>query len=131
MNTRRNDWYVDVRRFHEKFGCHIEKRPTIPPIDVAQLRLSLISEEFNELLDSLGQDNLEGIADASADLIYVTIGLCLAYGIDLRGVWEEVQRTNMKKVGGGQREDGKILKPEGWTPPDIKSIIELQKKQIK
>lgn len=54
-----------------------------------------------------------------ADLIYVAVGAALELGIPLGAVWAEVHTANMRKVGGGRRGDGKVLKPEGWTPPDV------------
>ena len=66
------------------------------------------------------------VADGIADLIYVLLGRAIAYGIDLRPVWDEVQRANMSKEGGGKRADGKILKPPGWRAPDINGVIARQ-----
>lgn len=72
--------------------------------------------------------DMEEIADGLADLIYVAVGAALEFGIPLDRVWAEVQRSNMAKVDAEtgrvrKRADGKVLKPDGWTPPDIKSAL--------
>ena len=91
--------------------------------------MNLIREEvIVELLPAMEKDDMIEIADAIADSIYVLIGASLEYGIPLHKVWNEVQRTNMAKVDPStgavrKRADGKILKPPGWMPPDIASIL--------
>jgi len=118
--------YEDVKDFHKKFGAHMEKTPTIPPPEVCKLRRTLIREEYKEVRHALEVKNLPEIAKELCDLIYVVCGTAVSYGIDLNPVWEEVQRTNMLKVGGANREDGKVLKPEGWQPPDIVNLLKRQ-----
>jgi predicted HAD superfamily Cof-like phosphohydrolase len=117
------DWVEDVLAFHKAFELTINERPTIPSAKTRELRLELIREEVEEWKKAEAEEDLPEIADALADLIYVAIGAAIAYGIDLRPVWAEVQRSNMAKVGGRKREDGKWLKPHGWTPPDIQSAL--------
>lgn len=85
-----------------------------------------MDEELDETLQAMCRDDLPAIADGLADLIYVALGTAIAYGIDLRPVWSAVHAANMAKIGGPTREDGKVLKPEGWQPPDIKGILERQ-----
>lgn len=120
------DWYEDVMAFHEKFGCWVGKRPETPPGSNMGLRMDLLAEEFAETERAWMNDDLVQIADGLADMIYVAIGMAITYGIDLRPVWREVHRSNMAKEGGAMRADGKILKPAGWTAPDVKGILELQ-----
>jgi predicted HAD superfamily Cof-like phosphohydrolase len=121
------DWYGDVQAFHEKFGCMIgEDGPAAPDADTAALRMRLIAEEHDELKEAHAAGDIPGVADALTDMIYVILGTSIAYGIDLRPVWDEVQRANIAKTGGGTRDDGKILKPEGWTPPDIDGVLANQ-----
>lgn len=151
------DLRANVLAFHkEVVGGECPERPCVPEEGVARRRIRLIAEEFFEVLKAAfgGQDGAYGdlvslgaaeatvmsiiacgalnvdlveFADGLADLEYVCEGAFLGFGIDSRPVHTEVQRSNMAKKGGGKREDGKSLKPEGWTPPDIKSIIEMQK----
>lgn len=118
----------DVAAFHVACDVPIVDRPTIQSERVKQLRHRLVEEEFIELVDAMNDEDIVEIADAIADLIYVAVGTALAYGIPLEAVWNEVQRSNMAKadpVTGKvvKREDGKVLKPEGWTPPEIASIL--------
>ncbi len=113
----------DVGDFFLKFGVPMARKPAVPPADRKALRKELLYEEACELDEAIDHDDLVGIADGIADLIYVAIGTALEFGIPLARVWAEVHRTNMLKAGGATREDGKILKPEGWQAPDIQSII--------
>ena len=122
------DWQAMVREFHVKFGCTVNDRPTFEvPRKVAALRTRLHEEELFELNVAMDHNDLEEIADALADSIYVLLGTAVTYGIDLAPIFAEVHRTNMAKDGGATREDGKILKPEGWQPPDIAGLIEKQR----
>lgn len=71
---------------------------------------------------------MEKIADGLADVIYVAVGAALEFGIPLDRVWAEVHRSNMAKVDPAtgkviKRADGKVLKPEGWTPPDVAGVL--------
>jgi predicted HAD superfamily Cof-like phosphohydrolase len=117
------NWYQDVKAFHEKFGCYIGKKPGFPPPEVEQLRIDLILEEFKEVVDAMKAKDIEGVADGITDLIYVLVGMAVSYGIPLDKVWAEVQKSNMLKEGGATREDGKILKPAGWVAPDIEGAL--------
>jgi predicted HAD superfamily Cof-like phosphohydrolase len=99
--------------------------------------LDLIREEYKELLVAQGLDdnhNQVGTADpvetldALIDIIVVTIGAIHSAGYDAEGAWKEVMRTNFAKIDKEtgkvrKREDGKVLKPVGWTPPDLKPFI--------
>ena len=121
------DWVQDVVDFHNQFGCYSSAEPRSIPSDIEELRWKLIIEELNELAGGMFEEpDLGVVADSIADLIYVLIGTAIAYGIDLRPIWDAVQKANMAKVGGGVRGDGKILKPPGWTPPDIDKLLNEQ-----
>lgn len=123
------DWYHDVRDFHRKFGCWEGERPSIPPSEVEDLRESLENEEFEELQRATLSDDLPKIADSVVDLVYVLLGRLVSYGIDPRPIWNEVHRANMRKEGGGERDDGKILKPDGWVGPDVEGLLRQQHAQ--
>lgn len=120
----------DVADFHKLTGLPILNKPTIPAADRVELRWNLVNEEVNnELKPAIDADDLVGIGDAIVDSIYVLIGMALEYGLPLPMLWQAVQNANMSKadpVTGEikRREDGKILKPEGWKPPDVAGIIE-------
>jgi len=90
-----------------------------------QLYCNLISEEFNELVASKTKvDDL----DALIDILVVTIGAIHSLGVDAEGAWKEVMRTNFAKSDRDtgkvrKREDGKVLKPQGWTPPELAPFV--------
>jgi predicted HAD superfamily Cof-like phosphohydrolase len=95
----------------------------------SELYMELITEEFQELIEAFLAKDMVEIADACADLKWVIEGLEHTLNIPQQEVWDEVARSNLQKVDPItgkvlKREDGKVLKPEGWTPPDIKSIFE-------
>jgi len=124
------DWYQDIVDFHKAFGHHIEARPAIPPWEVWELRHNLVKEEMEETLDATEACDLVELADGIADSMVVLLGTAVSYGIDMRPVWDLVHESNMKKIGGGKREDGKTLKPKGWAPPDIEGEIRRQQSAI-
>lgn len=121
------DWCEQVASFNRLMGAYIADKPSIPTGDVQNLRYNLMVEEFQEFVGAWCSSDLVGIADALADLIYVAIGCAGAYGIPLAKVFAEVHRSNLAKLGpDGKpvvREDGKIIKPEGWQKPDIARIL--------
>ena len=90
-----------------------------------QLYCNLISEEFNELVAS---DNKVDDLDALIDILVVTVGAIHSLGTDAEGAWKEVMKTNFAKIDSEtgkvrKREDGKVLKPLGWTPPELEQFI--------
>ena len=121
------DPYSMVKEFHEKFGLLKEpRRPHMPDKETQGLWLRLVQEEYKEYLEAVIAQDLVGITDALADIIYIAYGVAIAHGIDMRPIFAEVHKTNMAKEGGGTREDGKILKPEGWEPPRIEELLREQ-----
>lgn len=123
IHDRLNGALCDVADFHAKFGVPRLPQPIIPDDERVSLRMELIQEESTELLDALCIDDIVGIADGIADLIYVALGTALEYGIPIDEVWHEVHRTNMLKTGGATSESGKIMKPADWKSPDIFTIL--------
>lgn len=88
----------------------------------------LIAEEHRELSDAVWQNNQVEQLDALIDILVVTIGAIHSMGADAEGAWREVMATNMAKIDPvtgmvRRREDGKILKPEGWQPPNLKPYL--------
>jgi predicted HAD superfamily Cof-like phosphohydrolase len=89
---------------------------------------ALIEEEHNELKQALLDNDDAEIVDALLDILVVTIGALHSYGADGEGGWKEVMRTNFAKIDKKtgkvrKREDGKVLKPVGWTPPDLSKFL--------
>lgn len=120
-----NQWYADVKAFHEKFGHPVAASPHLPDRDVVEFRTDLITEEYNELRRALDVGDLVKVADGCIDLIYVTLGLLLVCGIQPDALWNEVQRSNMAKQPNGA---DKPIKGEGWKSPDLESLIEAQRR---
>lgn len=122
-----------VKEFMTVFGQNVNKKPTLVDHETAMLRLKLIYEEYTELEDAITEKHLVGIADALTDILYVTYGTGLAYGIDLDKCFEEVHRSNMSKLGADgnplYREDGKVLKGPNYTEPNLKEVINKQLNQ--
>ena len=118
--------FTDVRDFHQAFGQRIGEKPELPNVSERTLRMKLITEEFNELCDAEEANDLVEVADALADIIYIACGTAVSYGIPLDDVFDEVHASNMAKLVDGKvirRPDGKVQKPEGWQPPDIKGVL--------
>jgi len=102
-------------------GEPVRCSPGLPDTKQRNLRIALIAEELQELKDT---SNLEEIADAIGDLLYVVLGTAAAYGLDSQGIFDEIHRSNMTKfIDGYQRADGKYCKGPSWTPPDLKRFI--------
>jgi len=123
------EWAIkDVIDFHDATDTPILDKPAFPAENRIVLRVRLLKEEVLETFDAIEARDLVEVADGIADIIYVAIGMAVEFGIPLADVWDEVQRSNMAKINpktgkADKRADGKVIKPEGWTPPDIASII--------
>lgn len=120
--------YERVKEFHEAFGLPVlEEYNANIGFDRMNLRVKLIEEEKHEFVLALEKGDIIEIADALADLAYVTYGAALEFGIDLDAVFAEVHRSNMTKLGEDgkpiYREDGKALKGPNFELPDIKGVL--------
>ena len=118
-----------VLRFHLKYGLPVSYIPAIPGRDRRKLRAKLLLEETNEAVEAIHMahardhvDYLAGVGKELADVIVVALGTAIEFGLPMEQIWEEVYRSNMTKDG-KLREDGKLLKGDGYTAPDIRSII--------
>jgi predicted HAD superfamily Cof-like phosphohydrolase len=112
---------IDVLTFHRMLDIPIGESPAIRR---PNLRAKLIREEARETSDAIMQGNMIEAIDGMCDLIVVTYGTAVEFGIDLAPFWDEVHRTNLAKAGGPVREDGKVLKPEGWKPPNLTRVFQ-------
>lgn len=145
----------DIRKQVEEFmvaaGQEVKDTPGIPDEETIKLRAKLTMEEAFEFLEALfGESddltmlessvvsliesskpnvNIVEVADSLGDMDVVNEGARLAFGINGKPVADEIHRSNMAKLGIGsyKREDGKLMKPPGWTPPDIAGVLEKQK----
>ena len=101
-----------------------------------ELYKNLIEEEFNELVVAESNKNQVEQLDALIDILVVTIGAIHSMGADAEGAWKEVMRTNFAKIDKDtgkvrKREDGKFLKPDGWTAPNLKPFVSKEEALLK
>ena len=119
--------FEDVKTFMKVFKQEVKERPEFPDNEVIGLRVALIQEELDELCVAVDENDIVGIADALADILYVTYGAAASFGIDLDACFAEVHRSNMSKLNAEgkpvYRVDGKILKSNLYTPPDLKKVL--------
>lgn len=111
-----------------RFMYAVEQTTNEFNIEQFNLYLKLIKEEYGELLEAIDAgDNVE-VLDALIDILVVVIGAGNSLGFDMEGAWNEVMDTNFAKIDPEtgkvrKREDGKVLKPEGWKPPNLAPFI--------
>ena len=115
-----------VLEFHRQFDIYVAATPTLPDEKTRNLRVRLIQEEFDELKEAFHKGDLPNVAKELADLLYVVYGTAVSCGIDMEPVFQEVQRSNMSKVGGYKREDGKWVKPSTYSPAEMAPILDAQ-----
>ena len=120
--------FEDVKKFMETFGQMVRTKPQFPDEKTMRLRYDLIKEELNELELAMRSKNLKEIADALADILYVTYGAGYAYGINLDKCFKEVQRANMSKLGEDGKpiynDKGKVMKGPNYLAPNLKQFVE-------
>ena len=139
--------YQRVKEFMQRVGQDTPEIATVPDEKIRILRAKLILEEALETVAALGvtvhvggtevleegleyaapnEVDMKEVVDGCADISVVTVGTLIAFGIDDEPVLEEVDASNLRKFGEGsyRREDGKWMKPPGWTPPDIMAAID-------
>ena len=121
--------FKEVGTFMKTFGQDIKTNPEIPDAETVNLRIELIAEELEELWDACEKKDVTEIADALTDILYVTYGAGHAFGIDLDKCFQEVQNSNMSKLGTDgkpiYREDGKIMKGPNYFEPNLKKCLHL------
>jgi predicted HAD superfamily Cof-like phosphohydrolase len=121
-----NDEQRMVEEFHRRFQILVGTAPAVPDESTQRLRVRLIQEEFDELKEALGKRDTAAVAKELADLLYVVYGTAVSCGIDIEPVFREVHRSNLSKVGGHKREDGKWVKPSWYSPAHLGPILEAQ-----
>ena len=116
-----------VRKFMETFGQEIKEKAEFPNEKIISLRHDLIKEELDELREAMNNKDIKEIADALTDILYVTYGAGHAYGINLDKCFEEVQNSNMSKLGSDGKpifnESGKVMKGPNYFKPNLKKLI--------
>lgn len=120
-----------VEEFHNAFGLGVSKQPIANlGIDKNRLRFNLMDEENKEYFEAAQSNNVIEVADALGDMLYILCGTILEHGMQykIEEVFEEIQRSNMSKLGSDgkpiYRADGKVLKGPNYFKPDIKTILD-------
>ena len=116
-----------VKKFMETFNQEIKEKAAFPNAKITALRVDLIKEELNELKSAINQKDLKEVADALTDILYVTYGAGHAFGINLDKCFEEVQNSNMSKLGLDGKpiynEKGKVMKGPNYFKPDLGKFV--------
>ena len=119
--------FTSVKKFMETFGQEVKSKPAFPSEKISKLRYDLIKEELDEFQEALNDKNLKEVADSLTDILYVTYGAGHAFGIDLDKCFDEVQRSNMSKLGADGKpiynEHGKVMKGPNYFKPNLKKIF--------
>ena len=116
--------FIDIEKFMRACDQSVDNFNE----DQFNLYMKLIEEECRELGEAVGQHDKVETVDALVDILVVTIGALHSMGADAEGAWKEVMRTNFAKIDKEtgkvrKREDGKVLKPLGWTPPELAPFV--------
>tara|TARA_B100001121_G_scaffold305013_1_gene321492 strand:+ start:648 stop:1079 length:432 start_codon:yes stop_codon:yes gene_type:complete len=122
--------FEKVGIFMKTFGQEVKIKPTLSTDKIIELRLSLIKEELSELSEAIDKKDLVEIADALTDILYVTYGAGHAFGIDLDKCFQEVQNSNMSKLGEDGKpiynEFGKVMKGPKYFKPNLTKLLKLE-----
>ena len=119
--------FESVRKFMKTFGQEVKEKAEFPSDKITSLRYDLIEEELGELKDAIEKKDIKEVADALTDILYVTYGAGHAFGINLDECFQEVQNSNMSKLGDDGKpiynENGKVMKGPKYFKPDLKKFI--------
>jgi len=119
--------FESVRKFMEIFGQEIKEKASFPNKKITSLRIDLIKEELDELKEAVSNNDIKEVADALTDILYVTYGAGHAFGINLDKCFEEVQNSNMSKLGEDGKpiynDKGKVMKGPNYFKPDLSKFI--------
>jgi len=119
--------FLKVKIFMDTYGQEVKSKAEFPNKNIVNLRLNLIKEELEELQEAIKQEDLLEVADALTDILYVTYGAGHAFGIDLDNCFNEVQKSNMSKLGADGKpiynQDGKVMKGPKYFKPNLKQFL--------
>ena len=119
--------FKSVKKFMETFGQEIKEKPGFPDDKITSLRYDLIKEELEELKEAIDNRDIKEVADALTDILYVTYGAGHAFGIDLDKCFEEVQNSNMSKLGPDGKpiynDKGKVMKGPNYFKPNLGKFV--------
>ena len=113
--------------FMKTFGQEVKNKPSFSSDKINKLRIDLIKEELEELIEAMKNNNLLEVADALTDILYVTYGAGHAFGIDLDKCFNEVQNSNMSKLDANGKpiynDAGKVMKGPNYFKPDLSKFV--------
>ena len=116
-----------VKTFMKTFGQEVKDKPSFPDKKIQDLRYELIKEELDEFKQAIEDKNLKEVADALTDILYVTYGAGHAFGIDLDKCFDEVQSSNMSKLGSDGKpiynDSGKVMKGPNYFQPNLRKFL--------
>ena len=119
--------FESVKKFMEMFGQEIKEKACFPNEKIVSLRYDLIKEELEELKEAMDKRDLKETADALTDILYVTYGAGHAFGINLDKCFDEVQNSNMSKLGSDGKpiynDKGKVMKGPSYFKPDLSKFV--------
>ena len=119
--------FEKVKLFMLTYGQEVKTKAKLSDKKTNNLRIELIKEELEELIEAIKQNNLLEVADALTDILYVTYGAGHAFGIDLDKCFDEVQNSNMSKLGEDGKpihnEVGKVMKGPNYFKPDLSKFL--------
>ncbi len=119
--------FEKVGLFMTTFGQEVKKKPSLSTDKINNLRTNLIEEELEEFKEAISKKDLKEVADALTDILYVTYGAGHAFGINLDDCFEEVQKSNMSKLGQDGKpiynKDGKVMKGPNYFKPDLNKFL--------
>tara|TARA_B100001778_G_scaffold233814_1_gene194783 strand:+ start:927 stop:1295 length:369 start_codon:yes stop_codon:yes gene_type:complete len=119
--------FEKVGIFMKTFGQDVKNKADLSDEKVNQLRISLINEELEELKNAIKDNNILEVADALTDILYVTYGAGHSFGIDLDKCFDEVQKSNMSKIGSDGKpiynEAGKVMKGPNYFKPNLSKFL--------
>ena len=119
--------FESVKKFMETFGQEIREKASFPNDKITSLRYELIKEELDELREAIDSKDMKEVADALTDILYVTYGAGHAFGINLDKCFEEVQNSNMSKLGLDGKpiynDKRKVMKGPNYFKPDLNKFI--------
>tara|TARA_B100000963_G_scaffold361761_1_gene399339 strand:+ start:3710 stop:4081 length:372 start_codon:yes stop_codon:yes gene_type:complete len=119
--------FEKVKLFMTTFGQEVKKKSSLSTDKINNLRINLIEEELIELKDAVNKRDIKEVADALTDILYVTYGAGHAFGINLDNCFEEVQKSNMSKLGDDGKpiynELGKVMKGPKYFKPNLTKFI--------
>ena len=118
-----------VKTFMNTYGQDVKEKAQFPENKIVQLRIDLIEEELNELKEAIKNKDIVEVADALTDILYVTYGAGHSFGVNLDECFDEVQRSNMSKLGEDGKpiynDSGKVMKGPNYFAPNLKKIVNL------